>query len=84
MSVRLVGDGLVFEQKYFQMLARFKNAEQGVSHNDIEAAMLLDLNFDNRVYDLLARKIRTVTEMDDEVGLEDLEFESKEIEIGEK
>lgn len=67
-------DGIEFENKFMAMVARFRDADKGVSGEDVEAAMLLEAAHDSRLEDLLAGRIHVAGIVDELTDVEDLEF----------
>ena len=52
-------DGLAFENKVMQMVARFQDADQGVEFEDVERAMRAEKRGDTEMLNgILSRQIR--------------------------
>ena len=72
-------EGSAYEQAYLAEIAKFKDAGNGVTHNDVAGALILR---DNGRSDLLkklhARLIYVVTEVDEDTIFSDLEFSANQ------
>jgi hypothetical protein len=68
-------DGVKYEQAYLAEITKFKDASNGVSHNDIAGALII---FDAGRKDLLdklhARLIHITSDVDEDTVFSDLEF----------